>query len=874
MMKKSLVNSYLMLILLFSALVIMIVSALYIKIQDDIFVRTTQELQSKLIENYKSELKNRVDIIEQSISYKKSTAEQRLRKNIAQHVNEAVAIAENIYLLNQNSMSDEQIKKMIIEALRPMRFNDGRGYFFIDTLEGDCVLFPTRPVDEGKNILHYQDVNGKFVIKDFVDIAKAHHEGYSEYYTNKPSKKDIRSKKIAYVKRFERFNWIIGTGEYEDDVNEDIKKEIATEVSHFKTRIGESYITIFEIHNLQGGENSGTLIVNPLENNNSIYGVKVGTEVHDIDGVFYRQEALNQINQKGEAFVTYKGEKMNSHELVSKITYSKLIEHWNWLVCSAKQLDEFELAIQENKAKIREQISENIRYAFILFFILFVALLILSFGLSKKLKRDLTRINTFFRKASRDKIEIDTAEFKIEEFKELAYHANAMIKEINFHHENLESINEHLEQKVYEKTKELQVLNFSLEVKNRELKHNFVTDALTKLPNRNMFLSDVIYLSFPQVILVDIDGFKHINDFYGTDVGDMVLIEFAEFIRKFAQPLDMKVYRLSSDEFLLLNDKAFDKEFLQSTVHTINSSLNRKKFKTHDKELQFQINVTCGVAFGKSNLLEKADIALNFAKKKKLSYAIYNEENSQMNTHKQNMYWRQKIKDAIENDRITPYFQKIINVKDERINKYECLMRLLDDDKAYSPFLFLDVAKETKLYHELTRIMIEKCFQTFANHDASFALNFSLLDIENKKTVSFLEEHIVKYNVGSRLILELLESEEILQSNQFLPFVEKMKALGVRFALDDFGSGYSNFAFVLKIAPAFLKIDGSLIKNMIADKNSYTIVQAIIAFAREINAEVIAEFVENEELMQALQSCDVHLMQGYFFSIPSATLNP
>jgi EAL domain-containing protein (putative c-di-GMP-specific phosphodiesterase class I) len=280
--------------------------------------------------------------------------------------------------------------------------------------------------------------------------------------------------------------------------------------------------------------------------------------------------------------------------------------------------------------------------------------------------------------------------------------------------------------------------------------------------------------------------------------------------------------------------------------------------------------MTCGVANGKNALLEKADIALNFAKTKKLSFAIYNEKNLEMNIHQQNIHWRQKILDAIAQDAIVPYFQKIMNTKDVQTEKYECLMRLVDGDKVFSPYLFLEVAKETRLYHQLTRIMIVKCFEFFSHTKASFSLNISLLDIENPKTVAFLEEYIVRYAMGERLILELLESEDIMVSHQFLPFVDKMKALGVRFALDDFGSGYSNFSFVLKIAPSYLKIDGSLIKNIIEDKNSYNIVQAIVAFAKEINAEVIAEYVENEQQVKVLQACGVYLLQGYYFSIPSA----
>ena len=166
--------------------------------------------------------------------------------------------------------------------------------------------------------------------------------------------------------------------------------------------------------------------------------------------------------------------------------------------------------------------------------------------------------------------------------------------------------------------------------------------------------------------------------------------------------------------------------------------------------------MTCGVAFGKNNLLEKADIALNFAKKKKLSYSIFNENDPAMNTHKNNIYWRQKLQNAIQNDAIVPYYQEIININDRNSKKYECLMRLVEEDKVISPYLFLEVAKETKLYHQLTRIMIQKSFEKFADNEASFSLNISLLDIENTATREFLKDKINHYKLGNRLILQLL----------------------------------------------------------------------------------------------------------------------
>ena len=481
-------------------------------------------------------------------------------------------------------------------------------------------------------------------------------------------------------------------------------------------------------------------------------------------------------------------------------------------------------------------------------------------------------ITHFFKLASFDKTEIDIQKFKIEEFKQLSIYANAMIKEIKSQHQDLSNINENLEFKIYTKTKELQNLNFSLETKNKELEKNYFTDTLTKLPNRNMFTKDLSFISFPQVFLLDIDGFKNINDFYGTVVGDIVLVEFAQFIENIAEQYDLKVYRLSSDEFIMLCDRVFEPSFLKMIFQDMSSKLGVKYFNTHEKDLQLQINMTCGVAFGKNNLLEKADIALNFAKKKKLAYAIFNEDDPAMNTHKNNIYWRQKLQNAIQNDAIVPYYQEIININDREAKKYECLMRLVEEDKVISPYLFLEVAKETKLYHQLTRIMIEKSFKKFADNEASFSLNISLLDIENTSTREFLKDKINDYKIGNRLILELLESEEIIMSEKFLPFVEEMRSLGVRFALDDFGSGYSNFSFVLQMRPYFVKIDGSLIKNIMTDKNSYNVVQAIVAFSKEIGAQVIAEFVENKEIVQALRKCGIDWMQGYYFSIPSPNL--
>ncbi len=239
-----------------------------------------------------------------------------------------------------------------------------------------------------------------------------------------------------------------------------------------------------------------------------------------------------------------------------------------------------------------------------------------------------------------------------------------------------------------------------------------------------------------------------------------------------------------------------------------------------------------------------------------------------MNKHKEYVLWKAKLLYAIENDNIVPYFQRIVNVERVEEEKYEALIRLIDEDKIISPAMFLNIAKETRLYPILTKIMIEKTFKIFEKKNAAFSINLSIDDITNPTTVAYIHEMLQKYDVQNRLIFEILESEEIDNFNHILPFITDMKKLGVRFAIDDFGSGYSNFSYLLQIRPDFIKIDGSLIKNLTQSSNEYHIVKAIITFANSLHIEIVAEYVCSKEIENILKDLGVKYMQGYHFSEP------
>ena len=167
--------------------------------------------------------------------------------------------------------------------------------------------------------------------------------------------------------------------------------------------------------------------------------------------------------------------------------------------------------------------------------------------------------------------------------------------------------------------------------------------------------------------------------------------------------------------------------------------------------------------------------------------------------------------------------------------------------------------------------MIRKSFQTFAKNDYEFSINLSIHDIEDTETVQFLKEQIDRYEIGKRLTIELLETEEI-NNKDIMGFIEAMSQKGVRIAIDDFGSGYSNFSYLLQMNPDFIKIDGSIIKNLTAYSSEFYIVEAIIKFASMLGIKTVAEHVSNQESLSLLQELQVDYCQGYLFSEPKPEL--
>ncbi|MBU0631638.1 EAL domain-containing protein [bacterium] len=404
--------------------------------------------------------------------------------------------------------------------------------------------------------------------------------------------------------------------------------------------------------------------------------------------------------------------------------------------------------------------------------------------------------------------------------------------------------------------------------KDEIIKQQF-EDKLTGLQNRESLLYQLSSKpnEYASLILINIDRFSNINDYFGYEMGDELLKELAKEL------IDghKKVYRISSDEFAILCEHELDDNSKNEIINTI-VNLENQEYNVLGERIS--IFLSCGVSYGRKNEIYKlSHIALKKNKHSNETAVFYNDNDDLAMQIKENIEVITRIKEALKNDRFIPFYQGIVDNKSKKIVKYESLIRMrCDRGEIIAPYFFLEHAKKSKLYTKLTKVMIQKSFQKFADLEYEFSINFSLEDIESKKVVAILIENLEKYQCGERVVLEIVESEGIYNFEKVSEFIKVVKNYGCKIAIDDFGTGYSNFSYLSKLDIDFIKIDGSLIKNIDQDESQLATVESILHFAKKMNIKTIAEFVENETIYNILNDLGVDFSQGYFFSVPQEKL--
>jgi len=401
------------------------------------------------------------------------------------------------------------------------------------------------------------------------------------------------------------------------------------------------------------------------------------------------------------------------------------------------------------------------------------------------------------------------------------------------------------------------------------IEFQFYNDTLTKLPNRKKLIELLDAKDNYVFTLINIDNFKEINDLYGNKEGDIVLQEFSEFLST-KLLTDCRLFRLHSDEFGMLFSKNFDLEFFNKFTKNLSEDISHEKFKVDNGKSHILLNSTIGISHGDHSLLINADIALKLAKKRKKNFLVYDPSMQVEHEYEQNLKWTKRIKDAIQNDKIISLYQPIVDCQTQKIVKYESLMRMIDDNGEFiSPAFFLDLAKKNKLYHELTKIVINKTFDLFENIPSMVSINLSVDDILDPEIVSLIMDKLNTSNIGHKVSFEIIESEGIENFEKVVEFINEVKKFDCKISIDDFGTGYSNFEYLMKLKVDFIKIDASMIKNIDSNEESAMITETIVDFAKKLGIKTVGEFVYSKSVFDKVVEVGVDYAQGYYFGEPA-----
>ncbi|MDD3467282.1 MAG: EAL domain-containing protein [Campylobacterales bacterium] len=400
-----------------------------------------------------------------------------------------------------------------------------------------------------------------------------------------------------------------------------------------------------------------------------------------------------------------------------------------------------------------------------------------------------------------------------------------------------------------------------------DLRERLYFDSVTGLPNRFSLKDDIDSSENPFVILLNIDSFKEINDLYGYSIGDYVLSELAQKIMH-KLPERLKLYKLSADEFAILGNEAGKYRNDAKTEKLIASFAKEAMYYQENKIL---ISLTAGAAFERDNILEHADMALKQAKKRRIPYVVYDKHLEVAKEYESNIKWTGKLRDAIAEDRIVPFYQPIVNLQTGKIERYEALVRMIEPSGAViAPFFFLGISRKAKLYQAITKAVMKKSFDTFENLKYDIAINIATDDILTPSIREFIVKQLKELDGRCGVLLEIVESDGIDNYAAVADFIREVGTYGAKIAIDDFGTGYSNFEHVLRLDVDCIKIDGGLIKNITSDKNAEIIVETIVTFAKRLSVKTVAEFVHSKEVFDKVKEMGIDYAQGFYISEPKA----
>ncbi|MCD6527248.1 MAG: EAL domain-containing protein [Desulfuromonas sp.] len=802
------------------------------------YQKRTLQLEQELLVQAQQQIKQRATFIHNWILHENSGAEEDLKLNLKTISAQSIATASHLVDRYQDSLSETQLTQLVIEALRPLRFNNGRGYLFATRLDGTALLFADRPQLEGQNLLDQKDSDGVYYVQEMISLCRQQGEGFVSYRISKPGSDSCDHRKIAHVRYFPPLDCYIGTGEYLDNFEQDIQQKIFDKLDHLAT---DHSLSIF------AASYAGVSLFGPGKGKNVLH-------VQDQNGIFVVKELIRTA-RGGGGYVRYQMPNELTQNGYEKISYCLPLKGWNSYIGAGINLDHVAQNIALSRADLQQSIRRQILQsaAIIPFIVLFLWYVRRRF--SATIENSVNILKDSLHAAVSNSQHVDLNRINFDEFLTIGRETNNMLDQRRQAEQKLEWI-----------------------------AHN---DPLTGLTNRHYAVESLKALqrqlhsgSSLWLFMFDLNRFKHINNAYGHKAGDHVLKTMARRLLTL-KPTPLLTARLSSNEFIFavnLSNTTTAEQIATTLRQEIRQPISYKEFS-----LQLDCSIS-GIPFAQNDineLLHKADIAIRLVKPDRTynNFLLYDEQLDQK------IRKMEQLEKALRHALLHPeqfelHFQPIWNLETQTLKGFEALVRWHHPNLGMvSPGEFIPLAEQKGMIVTLGKIIFDRACETLArwlqlhpqlaNEALRLSVNMAPQQFVTDQFTEEVQSALERYAIPpDMLCIEITETSLMENPELAIQRIQSLKKMGITIAIDDFGTGYSSLSYLSQFEVDTIKIDRSLVNTIDQEHTVKRIAAAIINLSHDLNLQVVAEGIETQEQLQQLRQLNCNAVQGFLIARP------
>ncbi|MDG3085659.1 cache domain-containing protein [Vibrio hannami] len=767
-------------------------------------------LENDFLQRQKTELVHQVNYVSQQIKFAREQTEAQLESTIKARIYEAHVIATRLYESNKDR-PEAEVTKLITDALRDIRFNQGRGYFFIYKTNGINVMHPLLPRVEGTSLWNFKDVRGSYIVREMGEQVKEKGEAFYRWWFVKPDNKNHEFEKVGFGKYFEPYDWFIGTGDYVVDVESDIKQTILKWLRNL--RFGDhGYVFVLD--------KDGTILSHIDER-------KIGVNGHDVN-----PGGTPRILQTNGDFVRYTASYAPpTIDDASKVSYVVQDESWGWAIGAGHYDKESYLYLQQRRDQAEQEQQSVTRQMITIGLVTTLVIALFSLSLSRMIAK---RFQRFQSRINHDFNSLQTTKDQLE------YLAQ---------HDELTGL------------------------PNRSLLHNHILDGIN-FSKRNFTQLAVMFVDLDDFKKVN-DLYGHsAGDKLLSEIGKKfeTIMDNHDFVARFGGDEFIFCFsNLASVEQAQIKveqiKEVFKRQFvIDGKVMFASCSIGVSMYPSDGDDPEDLIS-KADIVLYKSKARQKGDVLFfdsSINQQVQHDFLLERELRGAIERGELTAVYQPQIESTTGKLHGVEALLRWNNSKLGHVSPLEFISLAEEIGLIYELGMFA-IERSCQEISDLPAELAS---------DLMLSINISPMQLTRESFISHLQETIEKYNIPStRITLEITENVLINELPVVTPIIIELKSLGYTISLDDFGTGYSSLSYLSHLPLDELKIDRLFVDNMLNSEQSDSLVKAILAIAKSSEMRVVAEGVETKMQKDTLIEYGCDVLQGYYFERPlSATM--